>query len=190
MATFEELTTEARQLDTGTQWRGVFREYYDKVKHDPAIVQNAHQRLYNAIVRHGVEEIDTSSDKRLHRVYGGRTRKILRYAFFTGEFFGLDVVIMRIMEFLKAAASGGEESRQILYFVGPVGSGKTSLLDHMKRALELSGPFFALEGCPIHEEPLHLVPKDLRRRWGDSLGVAPESFQGHLCPLCKQRLRD
>ena len=79
---------------------------------------------------------------------------------------------MRIMEFLKAAASGGEESRQILYFVGPVGSGKTSMLDHMKRALELSGPFYALEGCPINEEPLHLMPKELRRRWGDTLGVS------------------
>lgn len=189
-ANFEDLAIEARQLNSEGFWRGTFRDYYELVKQNPGIVQNAHQRLYNAIVRHGIQEIDTSSDKRLYRIYGGRARKILRYQFFTGEFFGLDLVIMRIMEFLKAAASGGEESRQILYFVGPVGSGKTSLLDHMKRALEKSGPFYALEGCPINEEPLHLIPKELRRRWGDTLAVAPENFHGHLCPVCRQRLQE
>lgn len=189
-ANFEELLAEARQVSGEGLWRGTFRDYYERVKQTPGIVQNAHQRLYHAIVRHGVEEIETSSDKRLFRIYGGRARKLLRYKFFENEFFGLDLVIMRIMEFLKAAASGGEESRQILYFIGPVGSGKTSMLDHMKRALELSGPFYALEGCPIHEEPLHLVPKELRQRWGEALEVPLDHYQGYLCPLCKQRLHE
>jgi serine protein kinase len=189
-ASFENLVAATGKLTRQALWRGTFAQYYDRVKQDPSLVKTAHQRLYHAIVRHGVEEIDTSSDKRLYRIYGGRARKILRYKYFEGEFFGLDLVIMRIMEFLKAAASSGEESRQLLYFIGPVGSGKTSMLDHMKRALELSEPFYALEGCPIHEEPLHLIPKELRPRWAELLGVPLESFQGHLCPLCKQRLRD
>lgn len=187
---FDELVAEVRRHNDEGLWQGTFREYYERVKAEPSIVQNAHQRLYSAIARHGVEEIDTSSDKRLFRIYGGRARKILRYKFFESEFYGLDLVIMRVMEFLKAAASGGEESRQILYFVGPVGSGKTSMLEHMKRALELSPPFYTLAGCPINEEPLHLVPKELRKRWGETLAVPPDYFQGHLCPVCKQRLRD
>ena len=187
---FDDLLAEARQASAEVLWRGTFRDYYERVKRDPLIVQNAHQRLYNAITRHGVEEIDSASDKRLFRIYGGRARKIIRYKFFEPEFYGLDLVIMRIMEFLKAAASGGEESRQILYFVGPVGSGKTSMLDHMKLALEMSPPFYALDGCPVHEEPLHLVPKELRQRWSDVLGVPPANYLGHLCPVCKQRLRD
>ena len=187
---FEQLLAETRQHHSEGRWRGTFREYYDRVKQDPAIVQSAHQRLYQAIVRHGVEEIETSSDKRLFRIYGGRARKILRYKYFEHDFFGLDLVIMRIMEFLKAAASGGEESRQILYFIGPVGSGKTSLLDHMKRALEAFEPFYALEGCPIQEEPLNLIPRELRHRWADNLSVPLEKLQGYLCPLCKQRLHE
>jgi serine protein kinase len=187
-STFETLMDESRKLESEGAWRGTFRQYYELVKQRPALVQTAHQRLYQALVQPGVEEIDTSHNKRLYRIFGGRARKILRYKFFEGEFFGLDLVIMRIMEFLKAAASGGEESRQILYFIGPVGSGKTSLLEHMKRGLERSGVFYALEGCPINEEPLHLIPKELRTRWADTLGVPVDSFQGHLCPLCKQRL--
>ena len=59
----------------------------------------------------------------------------------------------------------------MLYFIGPVGSGKTSMLDHMKRSLEASGVFYALEGCPINEEPLHLIPNELRSRWADAIGV-------------------
>jgi len=187
---FEDLVTATGKLTKRALWRGTFREYYERVKRDPSIVQNAHQRLYHAIVRHGVEEIDTASDKRLYRIHGGRARKILRYKYFEGEFFGLDLVIMRIMEFLKAAASGGEESRQVLYFIGQVGSGKTSMLDHMKRALEMSDPFHALQGCPINEEPLHLIPKELRPRWAQTLGVPLENLQGHLCPVCKQRLQE
>ena len=101
-ANFEELLAEARQVSGEGLWRGTFRDYYERVKQTPGIVQNAHQRLYHAIVRHGVEEIETSSDKRLFRIYGGRARKLLRYKFFENEFFGLDLVIMRIMEFLKA----------------------------------------------------------------------------------------
>lgn len=189
-ANFEELVTATGRLTKQALWRGTFREYYERVKQAPSIVQNAHQRLYHAIVRHGVEEIDTSSDKRLYRIHGGRARKIIRYKYFDNEFFGLDLVIMRIMEFLKAAASGGEESRQVLYFIGPVGSGKTSMLDHMKQALEMSDPFYALEGCPINEEPLHLIPKELRPRWAQMLGVPLENLQGHLCPVCKRRLQE
>ena len=77
-ADFEDLVAEARQISGEGLWRGTFREYYDRVKQDPLIVQNAHQRLYRAIAAHGVEEIETSSDKRLYRIYGGRARKILR----------------------------------------------------------------------------------------------------------------
>ena len=58
---------------------------------------------------------------------------------------------------------GGEESRQVLYLMGPVGSGKSSLVERLKRGLEDSRPIYVIEGCPIHEEPLHLIPRHLRQ---------------------------
>lgn len=171
-------------------WQGTFRDYYDRVKRNPSCVETAAQRLYAAIMRHGYTEVDTASDKRLYRIYGRRTRKIIRYHFFEPEFYGIDLTIMRVMEFLKAAASGGEESRQIMYFIGPVGTGKSSIVEEMKRALEMSGPFHALDGCPLHEEPFHLVPEEFRGAFERNLGLAPGAIRGHLCPLCKLRLEE
>ncbi|HEX9059074.1 MAG TPA: serine protein kinase, partial [Clostridia bacterium] len=77
--------------------------------------------------------------------------------------------------------------RQVLYFVGPVGSGKSSLMEALKKALEMSPPIYAIKGCPVREEPLHLVPKHLRKQFEDILNVR---IEGDLCPVCRYRLKN
>lgn len=190
MATHElsELVEAAGPGKGKNLFSGTFMDFYDILKSEPGIAQTAHQRLYQAIARHGSDDVDTQSDARLNRLYGGQRKTIRRWKFFQDEFYGIDPVIMDVMDFLKAGAYGGEECRQILYLVGPVGTGKTSMLDWLKRALELSGPFFTLEGCPIQENPLRLVPKHMRASIEEKLGLRPGFIKGWLCPMCQWKL--
>jgi len=92
------------------------------------------------------------------------------------------------MRFLKSASLKGEESRQVLLLMGPVGSGKSALADHLKKALEKAAePVYHLDGCPIREEPLHLLPRSLRDKFQEILGV---HIEGDLCPVCRHRLME
>jgi serine protein kinase len=87
---------------------------------------------------------------------------------------------------LKSAALKGEESRQVLLLMGPVGSGKSALADAVKKSLEKAAePIFHLDGCPVREEPLHLLPRSLRDQFEKLLGV---QIEGDLCPVCRHRL--
>ncbi len=167
---------------------GTFIDFYDILKSNPGIAQTAYQRLYQSVATHGFDDVDTQSDARLNRLYGGQRKTIRRWKFFQDEFYGIDPVIMDVMDFLKAAASGGEECRQILYLVGPVGTGKTSMVDWLKSALERSGPFYALGDCPIQEDPLRLVPKHMRASIESKLGLRPGFIKGWPCPVCQWKL--
>ena len=75
------------------------------------------------------------------------------------------------MRYLKSASLKGEESRQVLLLMGPVGAGKSALVDAVKRALETADPMYHLRGCPIREEPLHLLPRGLRDTFKEILGI-------------------
>jgi serine protein kinase len=75
----------------------------------------------------------------------------------------------------------------VLYLVGPVGAGKSSLVEAVKKALEVSLPIYAIKGCPMREEPMHLVPKHLRKQFEDILKVR---IEGDLCPVCRYRLKN
>jgi len=88
---------------------------------------------------------------------------------------------------IHAASLKGEESRQVLYLMGPVGSGKSSLAEKLHRGLEESDPIFVIEDCPMFEEPLHLIPRHLRKEFGQMLGVY---IEGDLCPVCRYRLKE
>lgn len=160
-----------------------FLEYLEIVRENPAVTILAHERMHQIIMEPGVELIKTEDYPRLRRIYGNDT--IRRYRFFEDEFYGIDKTIMEIVRYLHSAAMRGEESRQVLYLVGPVGSGKSSLMESLKKALESSSPIYALQGCPMREEPLHLVPKHLRPRFEELLGV---KIEGDLCPICRYRL--
>ncbi len=166
-------------------FEGTFLEYLEILKKDPKLAILSHQRLYEVITLPGVELIRTDENPRLRRIYGNDVLK--KYKFFEDDFFGIDKTIMKIVNYFNSAAMEGEESRQVLYLVGPVGSGKSSLMEALKRALETSNPVYALKGCPMREEPLHLVPKHLRNQFEEILGV---KIEGDLCPVCRYKLKN
>jgi serine protein kinase len=166
-------------------FEGNFLDYLELVKENPEIVQLAHQRLYQLITGQGVDVVKTEENPRLRRIYGNDVIK--KYQFFTKDFFGIDRTIMKIARYFHAAAMQGEESRQVLYLVGPVGAGKSSLMEHLKRALETAPPIYIIKGCPMREEPLHLVPKHLRKEFTELLKVP---IEGDLCPVCRYRLKN
>lgn len=168
-----------------TQFEGTFLQYLEIIKDNPGVAKLAHKRMYNIIAEKGVEILKPEDHPRIKKIHGNDVIK--KYNFFKDDFFGIDKTIMKIVSYFYAAAMQGEEARQVLYLVGPVGSGKSSLVEALKKAIELSEPIYALKGCPMREEPLHLVPKHLRNEFEEILGV---KIEGDLCPVCRYRLRE
>lgn len=180
---FHDLILKDRDSKQHQSFDGSFLEYLSMVKSNPDVAKLAHERMYNIIVSQGVESIKTEDHQRLKRIYGKETIK--RYKFFESDFYGIDKTIMEIVRYFHSAAMRGEESRQVLYMVGPVGSGKSSLMESLKKALEQYPPIFVLKDCPMREEPLHLIPKHLRDEFSKILGI---NIEGDLCPVCRYRL--
>jgi serine protein kinase len=182
---FEKIIKDDRAAHDARVWRGSFLEYLEQVRQDPGITQLAHSRLYNVILAAGTQDIVDSPDPRVHRLYRDSSLKV--YNFFKDEFFGIEKTIAQIVRYFHSASLKGEESRQVLYLMGPVGSGKSSLIEKLERGLEGGGSFFVIEDCPMYEEPLHLLPRHLRKEFEKMLGVHVE---GDLCPVCRFRLKE
>ena len=182
---FATLIERDRAARRRQEWRGTLLDYLEIVKENPKVAALSHQRIYDMIVRAGTTEVDAESDPRIKRIFGDRPVRV--YNFFKDEFFGMERTLEKIVRYFHAAAMGGEESRQVLYLMGPVGSGKSSLVEKLKRGLEELEPFYAIDGCPMHEEPLHLIPRHLRPAFEEMLGVR---IEGDLCPVCRFRLQE
>jgi len=182
---FEKLIKDDRAAHEQKIWRGSFLEYLERVREDPILPKLAHSRLYDVIVKPGISDILDGDDPRVKRLYKDESVKV--YSFFRDEFFGIEKTIAQIVRYFHAASLKGEESRQVLYLMGPVGSGKSSLIEKLQRGLEASEPFYALDGCPMFEEPLHLMPRHLRKEFEKMLGT---HIEGDLCPVCRFRLKD
>lgn len=182
---FSSIIRKDREERKVKYFEGTFLDYLEIVKENPDIPMLAHQRMYKMIVEPGVKVIKTDENPRLRRIYGNDTIK--KYKFFEDDFFGIDKTLMKIVRYFHSAAMAGEESRQVLYLVGPVGAGKSSLMEALKKALEMSEPIYALKDCPMREEPLHLVPKHLRKEFEEILNVR---IEGDLCPVCRYRLKN
>jgi serine protein kinase len=178
---FEDLIKSDRAAAAQNEWRGSFLEYLELVKQDPSLTKLAHARLYEMVTSHGAEDLPEAQSN------PGLIEANKVYNFFSNEFFGIEKVLGQIVRYLHAASLKGEESRQVLYLMGPVGSGKTSLVEKLESALEDSPPFYAIEGCPMNEEPLHLIPRHLREEFAKMLGV---HIEGELCPVCRFRLEE
>lgn len=174
-----------REERINEHFEGSFLDYAELVRNNPDLAILAHQRIYDLITGQGVETIRTDENPRLRRIYGNDIIK--KYKFYAEDFFGIDKTIMKIVRYFHSAAMAGEEARQVLYLVGPVGSGKSSLMEALKKALEASPFIYALKGCPMREDPLHLVPKHLRNKFEKILGV---KIEGDLCPICRYRLKN
>ena len=182
---FQKLIQEDRETRKKSSWKGTMLEYLEKVKENPGAVKLAHKRLYDMIADKGVVEVDLEKDPNLKRIFKGEKLKV--YNFFTDEFFGMEKTLNQIVRYFHSASLRGEESRQVLYLVGPVGSGKSSLVERLKKGLEDISSFYAIEGCPMNEEPLHLVPRHLRKEFSKMLGA---EIEGDLCPVCRYRLKE
>lgn len=182
---YETLIRKDRDLHRVNSWKGNLLGYLEKIKEDPSIGKLAHARIYGTIMKTGIRDIQDTDDPRIKRLYKNESIKV--YNFFADEFFGIEKTIAQIVRYFHAASLKGEESRQVLYFMGPVGSGKSSLFEKIHRGLEESDPFYAIEGCPMLEEPLHLIPRHLRKEFEKMLGV---HIEGDLCPVCRYRLKE
>lgn len=177
------LISRDRQERADRVYEGTFLDYVGLLKKRPELAVLSHQRIYNLIIKEGAEVLRTEEHPRLRRLYGNDI--IRKYRFFE-DFYGIDKTLMKIVRYFHSAAMEGEEARQVLYLVGPVGSGKSSIMEALKKALENSEEIYALKGCPMREEPLHLVPKHLRKDFEEILGV---KIEGDLCPVCRYRLK-
>jgi len=164
-------------------WRGSFIEYLETLQRNPETVKLAAKRLVDAVESYGIEKLD-EADPRCRKLFD--SDKLKTYNYFKDDFYGHERVIAKLMRFLKSASLKGEESRQVLLLMGPVGSGKSALADAVKKSLERAAePVYHLEGCPIREEPLHLLPRSLRDQFEKLLGI---HIEGDLCPVCRFRL--
>jgi serine protein kinase len=111
---------------------------------------------------------------------------MVEYGFFRDELYGLEESLHDIMRFFKAGARRTETGKRILILVGPVSSGKSTIAALLKRGLEEDQtPIYAIKGCPMNEDPLHLIPKNQRPKWEEILGI---KIEGELCPMCRFNL--
>lgn len=125
-------------------------EYLAECKRDPMAYATAAQRMLAAIGE--PEMVDTRNDPRLSRIFANKVIK--RYPAFA-EFYGMEDSIEQVVSFFRHAAQGLEERKQILYLLGPVGGGKSSIAERLKHLMQ-KVPFYALKGSPVNESPLGL----------------------------------
>ncbi|RIK35345.1 MAG: protein prkA, partial [Chloroflexi bacterium] len=158
-------------------WKGTFAEYFDMVVRDPRLARLAHARIYDMIVSAGVEHDE---------------RGVANYRFFAEDVFGIERSLAQVVEYFHSAAQRMEVRKRILLLMGPVGGGKSTIVSLLKRGLEQytrteDGAVYAIGGCPMHEEPLHLIPEPLRPEIEREYGIY---IEGDLCPACRWRLEN
>ncbi len=186
-------------------WTGTFQVYLDVVCEHPKVARTAFQRIYDMVLSHGFEE------------YVDHKKKVVRYNFFNDEkhggrdaIFGLDLPLMRLVNFLKAAARRYGTERRVLLLHGPVGSSKSTIVRLFKKGLEDysmtdEGALYTFgwkmdeDGdyvdCPMREEPLHLIPPEMRDTILSEVNAdLPDEEQiyleGELCPSCRRNYEE
>ena len=179
---FLESVREHRESKKKEKFSGVLEDYLKLIEKDRNIPALAHKRLYEKILGEGVTILD-ETDSRCNKLFNGE--KVKTYDYFADQFFGMERPLEKVVRFLHSAAMKGEESRQVLLLLGPVGAGKSALVEHIKGALEECEPIHVLDGCPIREEPLHLIPRSLREEFAEAYEI---KIEGDLCPVCRHRL--
>jgi len=159
--------------------------YLDLCKRDASAYASAAERLLLAIGE--PELVDTRNDSRLSRIFQNKVLKI--YPAFE-EFYGMEDAIEQIVSYLKHAAQGLEEKKQILYLLGPVGGGKSSLAERLKQLMEKVS-FYAIEGSPVFESPLGLFnPEEDGPILEDDYGIPTRYLRHIMSPWAAKRLRE
>jgi serine protein kinase len=181
---FLKLVDKHKESKGVEKFEGTLQEYLSILEENPSVTKLAHKRLYDAITAHGITRLQ-KSDERCSKIFSGE--ELRTYDYFQSKFFGMERSLAKIMRFLRSASLKGEESRQVLLLLGPVGAGKSALMERIKMALEECEPMYHIDGCPIHEEPLHLIPRSLREQFKEIYGI---NIEGDLCPVCRHRLKE
>ncbi|ARD49389.1 protein prkA [Sporosarcina sp. P37] len=166
-----------RKEENELKWEGTFMEYLELLKERKEVAQTAHSRIYEMIKSAGIEKHDG--------------KKV--YNFFNEELFGLEESIERLVEeYFHPAAKRLDVKKRVLLLMGPVSGGKSTIVTMLKRGLEAysrtdEGAVYAIKGCPMHEDPLHLIPNPLRESFFEEYGIRVE---GSLSPLNQLRLEE
>jgi len=177
----------ARSFEARSQTDMSMAEYLESCRSDPMRYANAAERLLAAIGE--PQMIDTAKDPRLGRIFLNRTMRL--YPAFAG-FYGMEETIERIVGFFRHAAQGLEERKQILYLLGPVGGGKSSLAERLKSLMEVH-PIYVLKAgdqlSPVFESPLSLFdPESLGPMLEEKYGIPRRRLSGLMSPWCYKRL--
>lgn len=165
-----------RQQEQKLSWSGSFGEYFDMALENPRLTRLSHARVYDMIMDAGVEV--------------GKDGKS-NYKFFENEVFGIEDSLRQIVDYFSSAAKRLEVRKRILLEMGPVGGGKSTIVTLLKRGMERysrtdAGAVYALDECPMHEEPMHLIPEEMRADLHREHGIHVE---GDLCPRCNFKLQ-
>ena len=160
-------------------------EYLEICKNDPAAYATAAERMLLAIGE--PEFIDTSRDPRLSRIFSNKVIK--RYPEFS-EFYGMEEAVENIVSFFRHAAQGLEEKKQILYLLGPVGGGKSSLAEKLKFLMQ-KVPFYAIKDSPVNESPLGLFdPVEDGQILEEEYGIPQRYLKPIMSPWAVKRLHE
>lgn len=161
-----------------SHWSGPVSEFLEKILPvDPkGAARTSHQYIWDMIRWTRAEDEDGNIKSKL----------------FNDELFGIDESIERVVDYFKAAAAGSEVGRRLLLLLGPPSGGKSTLVILLKRGLEEysytdAGALYGIQGCPVHESPLHLIPHTLRSSFRETYGV---DINGEVCPHCRVRLEN
>ncbi|WP_332693973.1 PrkA family serine protein kinase [Halalkalibacter lacteus] len=166
-----------REEEERLKWEGTFADYLEMLKEKPLVAQTAHSRVYNMIKDAGVEEVNGNKE----------------YSFFKDQLYGVEESLEKLVEeYFHSAAKRLDVRKRILLLMGPVSGGKSTLVTMLKRGLEQysktdNGAVFAIKGCPMHEDPLHLIPNHLRKDFQDEYGI---KIEGNLSPLNMMRVEE
>jgi serine protein kinase len=161
------------------------QEYLELCKSDPMAYAGAGERLLAAIGE--PELVDTHNDPRLSRIF--QNKVIKRYPAFS-DFYGMEEAIEHLVSYLKHAAQGLEEKKQILYLLGPVGGGKSSLAEKLKELMQQI-PFYAIKDSPVFESPLSLFsPEEDGPILEEDYGIPVRYLRTIMSPWAVKRLQE
>ncbi len=188
-------------------WEGSLAEYLNIVRENPKVARNAFQRIYDMILSYGTEEVVEHKEK------------FIKYKFFNDPVdngrdavYGLERSLAKIVSLFKSAAKGYGTEKRVFLLHGPVGSAKSTIARLLKKGIEAysmtkDGVLYSYAwkeehngqvnwaNCPMHEEPLHLIPEQFRARVMAEINKdRPEDqhvhIVGELCPFCRQQFRE
>jgi len=154
-------------------------EYVDNVIENPKLAALAHARLYDMIVSHGVEWKEDNEGERKPS-----------YNFFNNAIYGLEDTLENLVNIIDSGGRLLPIRKRVIMLMGPVGGGKSTIASMLKKGIGAysrteEGAIFAIKDCPIHEDPLHALPEEMRKHMRDTHDIY---IEGDLCPACKFKL--